>query len=105
MAENDLISRQALLTDGLSFQNGIDDGGLLYVPLRDVTRSIRNAKTMGSIKITHGKWVSNGIPESILSACSVCGNYICMEGVNAGSGDANFCQSCGAYMRNDETAI
>lgn len=57
MAENDLISRQELLKYGLLFQNGIDEGGILYVPLRDVTRSIRNAKTMGSIKITHG----NGI--------------------------------------------
>ena len=73
MGENDLISKQELLKDGLLFQNGIDEGGILYVPLRDVIRSIRNAKTMGSIKITHGKWVSNGIPESILSACSVCG--------------------------------
>ena len=91
MTENDLISRQALLKDGLLFQNGIDEGGILYVPFRDVTRSIRNAKTMGSIKITHGKWVSNGIPESILSACSVCG-FPC------GASTFNYCPQCGAMM-------
>ena len=91
MDENDLISRQALLKDGLLFQNGIDEGGLLYVPLRDVTRSIRNAKTIGSIKINHGKWVSNGIPESILSACSVCG-FPC------GASTFNYCRQCGAMM-------
>ena len=91
MADNDLISRQALLKDGLLFQNGIDEGGLLYVPLRDVTRSIRNAKKMGSIKVTHGKWVSNGIPESILSACSVCG-FPC------GASTFNYCPQCGAMM-------
>lgn len=91
MADNDLVSRQALLKDGLLFQNGIDEGGLLYVPLRDVTQSIRNAKAMGSIKITHGKWVSNGIPESILSACSVCG-FPC------GASTFNYCPQCGAMM-------
>lgn len=91
MADNDLISRQALLKDGLLVQNGIDEGGLLYVPFRDVTRSIRNAKTKGSIKITHGKWVSNGIQESILSACSVCG-FPC------GASTFNYCPQCGAMM-------
>ena len=91
MAGNDLISRQALLKDGLLFQNGIDEGGLLYVPLRDVTRSIRNAKKMGSIKIEHGKWVDNGIPGSILSACSVCG-------FSCGASTFNYCPQCGAMM-------
>jgi rubrerythrin len=46
---------------------------------------------MGSIKITHGKWVSNGIPESILSACSVCG-FPC------GALTFNYCPQCGAMM-------
>ena len=91
MDENDLISRQELLKYGLLFRNGIDEGGLLYVPLRDVTRSIRNAKTIVSIKITHGKWVGNGIPESILSACSVCG-------FPWGASTFNYCPQCGAVM-------
>ena len=42
-------------------------------------------------KITHGKWVSNGIPESILSACSVCG-FPC------GASTFNYCPQCGAMM-------
>ena len=95
MANYDLISRKALLKDGLIFENGIDVGGLLYVPLRNVTRSIINAKAIGSIKITHGKWVSNGIPESFLSACSACG-FPC------GASTFNYCPQCGAKMDLEE---
>ena len=34
--------------------------------------------------------------------CSVCGNLLDFEGVNAGRGDANYCPNCGADMRGQE---
>lgn len=42
-----------------------------------------------------GRWVSNDIPESMLSGCSVCG-YTC------GAYTFNFCPNCGADMRGEE---
>ena len=38
-----------------------------------------------------GRWVSNGIPESTLRGCSVCG-YTC------GAYTFNYCPNCGAEM-------
>lgn len=59
--------------------------------------------------VVRGKWVQTGgkysrnktIDRRILT-CSVCGNFLHMEGVNAGRGDANFCPNCGADMRGGE---
>ena len=39
-----------------------------------------------------GKWVDNGIPNSILSKCSNCG-------YTAGAFSMNYCPSCGARMK------
>ena len=55
--------------------------------------------------VVHGWWVQTGgkysrhktIDRRILT-CSVCGNALSMEGVNAGRGDANYCPNCGAKM-------
>lgn len=30
--------------------------------------------------------------------CTLCGNYLGMESVNCGRGDANYCPNCGAKM-------
>ena len=58
--------------------------------------------------VKHGKWKQTGgkysrrktIDRRILT-CSVCGNVLYMEGVNAGRGDANYCPNCGARMDGD----
>ena len=42
-----------------------------------------------------GRWISNGIPESILRGCSACG-YTC------GAYTFNYCPNCGADMRGEE---
>ena len=55
--------------------------------------------------VVHGEWKQTGgkysrhktIDRRVLT-CSVCGNFLCMEGVNAGRGDANYCPNCGAKM-------
>ena len=41
--------------------------------------------------VVHGRWVDNGIPDSILSGCSVCG-FTC------GSSSFFYCPICGAKM-------
>lgn len=59
--------------------------------------------------VKHGRWVQTGgkysrhktIDRRILT-CSVCGNALSMEGVNAGRGDANYCPNCGARMEGSE---
>lgn len=42
----DLIDRDALLKHGMMYRDGIDEDGLIYVPLRDVMKSISNAPTV-----------------------------------------------------------
>ena len=42
-------------------------------------------------EVVHGQWVDNGIPDSILSGCSVCG-FTC------GSSSFFYCPNCGAKM-------
>lgn len=48
-----------------------------------------------------GHWIpyDQRFPWSNEYKCSECGNYLNFSGVNGGRGDANFCPSCGADMR------
>lgn len=41
--------------------------------------------------VVHGRWIDNGIPDSILSGCSVCG-FTC------GASSFLYCPNCGAMM-------
>ena len=41
--------------------------------------------------VVHGRWIDNGIPDSILNGCSVCG-FTC------GSSSFSYCPNCGAKM-------
>ena len=41
--------------------------------------------------VVHGKWVDNGIPDSMLNGCSVCG-FTC------GASSFFYCPKCGAKM-------
>lgn len=41
--------------------------------------------------VMHGRWVSNGIPDSVLSKCSLCG-------IMYGSSSFNYCPNCGSKM-------
>ena len=41
--------------------------------------------------VKHGRWGSNGIPDSMLSACSVCG-------FGCGAYSFQYCPNCGARM-------
>ena len=78
---------------------------------RKVTDCVRRIKAIPAADVQpvkHGKWKQTGgkysrhktIDRRILT-CSVCGNVLYMEGVNAGRGDANYCPNCGARMDGD----
>ena len=41
--------------------------------------------------VMHGRWVSNGIQDSVLSKCSLCG-------IMYGSSSFNYCPNCGSKM-------
>ena len=56
--------------------------------------------------VKHGRWIKRKGWFSSQVKCSLCGNFLDMDGVNAGRGDANYCPNCGADMRetnNDES--
>ena len=52
---------------------------------------INNAPSADVAPVRHGRWVDNGIPDSILNGCSVCG-FTC------GSSSFFYCPNCGAKM-------
>ena len=52
---------------------------------------IEDARTADVAEVVHGQWVDNGIPDSILNGCSVCG-FTC------GASSFFYCPKCGARM-------
>lgn len=56
---------------------------------------IKNLPTADVAEVVHGEWVDNGIRDSMLSKCSVCG-FPC------GAYTFNYCPNCGAKMDGDE---
>lgn len=63
----------------------------------DAKRMLADMPAADVVPVVHGKWVDNGIPESILSMCSVCG-------IKHGACTFNYCPNCGAKMEvpNDD---
>ena len=52
--------------------------------------------------VVRGKWLNDFCGKGRFSKrivqCSLCGNFLDLDGVNAGRGDANYCPNCGARM-------
>ena len=73
---------------------GLANGSVLgrHTGLADcIARDISELPAADVAEVVHGKWVDNGIPDSILSGCSVCG-FTC------GSSSFFYCPNCGAKM-------
>ena len=53
--------------------------------------------------VVRGEWLNDFCGKGRFSKrivqCSLCGNFLDLDGVNAGRGDANYCPNCGADMR------
>ena len=74
--------------------------------LLEVNKAVCNAiKEMPDDECKTGKWISAKVGRLFPSndfKCSVCGNFLDFDGVNAGRGDANYCPNCGAEMKGAE---
>ena len=55
--------------------------------------------------VIHANWIliqNVGFFHNRVVKCSHCGNFLDIDGVNAGRGNANFCPNCGAKMDEEE---
>ena len=104
---SDLIKKR----DAIEALNVIDvyGDGIGFEVLSHAIRDVSLLPTVDAEQVRHGKWVD---PEAKrpwfrhhIFKCSVCGNTLDMDGVNAGRGDANYCPNCGAKMdgKTDDT--
>ena len=82
----DYIRREAVLAD---FET-CNTENPYWTPQRVKTLLIRKPAA-DVAEVVHGQWVDNGIPDSILNGCSVCG-FTC------GSSSFFYCPNCGAKM-------
>ena len=80
---DEYISREAALT-------ALQDSDLFNTTERQL-RAIRELPAADVAPVVHGQWVDNGIPDSILNGCSVCG-FTC------GSSSFFYYPNCGAKM-------
>ena len=73
---------------------GLANGSVLgrHTGLADcIARDISELPAADVAEVVHGQWVDNGIPDSMLNGCSVCG-FTC------GSSSFFYCPKCGARM-------
>lgn len=69
----------------------------------DVLTIICRMKGVDIQPIKYGKWIKQGSFWSKNTAkCSLCGNYLDMNGVNGGRSDAKYCPNCGARMMKED---
>ena len=61
----------------------------------DALGNLKNAPAADVAPVVHGNWRSNGIPDSMLSACSVCG-------FGCGAYSFRYCPNCGAKMDEED---
>lgn len=82
---------------------------LLAVDNYGISEIIEALPTVDAEPIRHGHWIGESqtkfeklfFPQRVFK-CSVCGNYLDFDGVNAGRGSANFCPNCGAKMDEED---
>lgn len=90
---DDLISRSALLERFENAQSKV--GSLVETVFFDgVMTMVDTAPAVDAEPVRHGKWVDNGLPNSMLSKCSECGML-------HGACTFNYCPHCGAKMDGD----
>ena len=89
----DYISREAAIEEIDKWLDTVGTAlvgkGLSYYG--ELIGCIEDARDADVAEVVHGKWVDNGIPDSILNGCSVCG-FTC------GSSSFFYFHKCGARM-------
>lgn len=86
---NEYIERERLLRR-FNIDDMMNVNGTL-ISLEDARNTISNFPAADVAPVRHGRWGSNGIPDSVLSACSVCG-------FGCGAYSFQYCPNCGARM-------
>lgn len=89
---SDYISRKAAVK--IAQKYGLANGSALgrHTGLADcIAIEIEGLPAADVEPVRHGRWIDNGIPESVLSGCSICG-YSC------GAYTFNYCPNRGAKM-------
>ena len=51
----DLISRSALLANGIKVRCGLNDNGMIFVPMADVRKSIEKAPAVDAVEVVRCK--------------------------------------------------
>lgn len=72
-----LIDAEKLLDEGIRARDGINDNGLLYIPLADVRKSIKNAPAIDAVPVVRcGEclWWDNA-ENSFQGRCALSGSY------------------------------
>lgn len=92
-----LIDADALLESGISAEYGYNDNGLLLIPMRDVTNSIRNAPTIDAEPVRHGRWLYNYYP-TVWYGHGEPPEWVCSECEERAYNTYDYCPNCGAKM-------
>lgn len=87
-----LIDADALLESGICAEYGYNDNGLLLIPMRDATNSIRNAPTIDAEPVRHGRWIYGITLNHEWRKCSEC---LVSQDI---FGCFTYCPNCGAKM-------
>lgn len=82
------IEREALIGD---LTAAMDHRGMGQVIGQTLIRYVKRQPAADVAPVVHGRWGDNGIPNSMLSGCSVCG-FTC------GAYSFQYCPNCGAKM-------
>ena len=92
-----LIDADALLESGICAEYGYNDNGLLLIPMRDVTNSIRNAPTIDAEPVRHGRWSYNYYP-TVWYGHGEPPEWVCSECEERAYNTYDYCPNCGAKM-------
>ena len=92
------IEREAAVKAFNNFDAGrADSSPFTLLTPEEFAEYLYELPTADVAPVRHGRWVDNGIPDSMLSGCSVCG-FTC------GSSSFFYCPNCGAKMdESDES--
>lgn len=75
-----------------ALERAIDTAPRITPSTKSVLKKIIRSAPVADVEpVAHGRWGSNGIPDSMLSACSVCG-------FGCGAYSFRYCPNCGARM-------
>lgn len=82
-----LIDADALLKDGIRVTQGLNEDGLLYIPMRDVTKSIKKAPTVDAVPVVR---------------CKDCRNYSNVDAHKGKILDFRWCNKFGNITKEDD---